>query len=79
MLSDDAEALICKFLVSSAVADHLGDIRNSEVYLWKALGIDPKWMRELDSYYDDSPFEILKLVWEENPDLPFEEWVKYDG
>jgi hypothetical protein len=37
--SDDLKTAICQFLAGASVADHLGDIRDDESYLWKALGV----------------------------------------
>lgn len=34
---------IVEFLCSSALADHLGDVRDAESNLWRLLGIKPNW------------------------------------
>ncbi len=37
----DSRKLIVKALVSQSLADHLGDVRDAEDHLWKALGVPP--------------------------------------
>lgn len=49
MLSDDEKAIIVEVLCGQALADHLGDVRDTEEKLWKLLDApelpynDPAW------------------------------------
>ena len=53
----DIEAAVIEVLCSQALADNLGDIRDSEQTLWELLGVERTL---LDWDYDKSVFENTK-------------------
>lgn len=66
---------ICDFLTSSALADHIGDVRDAEEYLWEALGFGLE-LKEA-RYYADDGYDVVKYM-ARNYDLPFPEYVLGD-
>lgn len=71
--------LICRFLGSASVADHLGDIRYSEEYLWSALGINRADLAEARGAtgYDDSALPLARHLAIEF-ELPFLDYILED-
>lgn len=56
----DMRVAICKFLSAASVADHLGDIRNAEVYLYAALGVSRSEVHEASDH--DGPYSPLRVL-----------------
>lgn len=75
---DEVRTLICKFLTSAAFADHLGDVRDSEVYLYEALGIDVEELHEARYEVDGDPLAVLQTLARAH-DLPVPDYALEDG
>jgi hypothetical protein len=56
---DETRGFIVKALCSQALSDHLGDVRDSEEYLWAALGV-PALPYDHPAWSSDSAFRITK-------------------
>lgn len=39
-MNDEEKAVIIDVLCGQALADHLGDVRDEELHLWRLLGVD---------------------------------------
>ena len=79
MTNEEKEA-ICNFLESSALADHLGDVRDAERYLWEALGVTKSERRAANEAtdYTDSAYSMLCHIAKNRTDLPFSDDTKRD-
>lgn len=51
-LPEHAQKAIADFLVGSGLADHLGDVRNSERVLWDLIDPEP-WDWDTEGWHDD--------------------------
>lgn len=75
-MNTDEKQLISRFLMHSAWADNLGDIRNHEHLLWQSMGISPE---EYDEVGGENGFDsrlTTKALAKLHPDLGFDlEWV----
>lgn len=72
---DPIEA-ICRFLAGASVADHLGDIRDDESYLWKALGVTREEV-SAEWFDTESPATVAKNLARRHS-LPFPDWFMED-
>ena len=66
--------LICSFLAGSARAEHLGDIRNEEYDLWRALGLSSAEVNEAVYQVGEDPRDIVRHLGNTHG-LPFDDWV----
>jgi len=59
-MTDQEKNVIVEFLCGSALADHLGDVRNAEVKLWKLLGVESRDIEEADNAFDATKATLKK-------------------
>ena len=80
METEEVRKLICRFLASASVADHLGDIANAIDYLYEALGVDKEAMKRIEYKMVDTDsyaFDLLRAVAKEF-NLPVPDYVLKD-
>lgn len=73
-LNQIEKELVCEFLTSAALADHLGDIRDAEGNLYVLLGIEHNELKDARSEADYNAFDTLKTL-AERRNLPVPGYV----
>lgn len=77
MLDSTEQKLVCDFLVSAALADHLGDIRDAEGKLWQLLGVERDELRKVRSEVDYDVYQLLRVLADKH-NLPVPGYVLSD-
>jgi hypothetical protein len=73
-MNRDEKSVIIDVLLSQALADNLGDIRDAEDKLWKLIGIDTR--KDADEIWDfDSAYERMAYRLKANKEMLLAEGV----
>jgi hypothetical protein len=65
---------IVKVLCSQALSDHLGDVRDAEVELWKLIGVEPK---DIEDSFDSAWMNTRATL--KNHDIPLPNYLQEEG